>query len=60
MYAEQREVAKAKNQEQRIKANERKKLEEEEKVLKKKESILENGSSPKIVFNISLLRRRSI
>lgn len=38
MYAEQREVAKAKNQEQRIKASERRKLEEEEKILKKKES----------------------
>jgi bromodomain adjacent to zinc finger domain protein 1A len=42
-YAEQREVAKAKNQEQRIKASERRKLEEEEHSLRKKEVHLENS-----------------
>lgn len=38
-YAEQRQIAKVKNQEQRIKMNERRKLEEEEKIIKRKVNI---------------------
>jgi hypothetical protein len=38
-YAEQRQIAKVKSQEQRIKMNERRKLEEEEKVIKRKVNI---------------------
>ncbi|KAI8883829.1 hypothetical protein K501DRAFT_218714 [Backusella circina FSU 941] len=43
MYKEQKEATKVKNQELRIKAEERKKLDEEEKILRKKEEQIEKG-----------------